>query len=105
MGRYQVLEYRTRDGEVVYSAWEPYTDHGTVFHNGDEAYGELMSRPLPAELDALPPRSEARIHAVQAWREALRQEAYEAIVALRPAAAAGERLDGEIWLKPGRAES
>lgn len=85
---------------VTYSAWvrthDAGSEYSTFTSSGNFAlpqagegqrvtwYGLVTTRRLTPELDALPARSDARLAAVQAYHEALRQEAYAAILAAYP---------------------
>jgi hypothetical protein len=79
---------------VDYVVWEPcrneYRDggahtHNTItFHDG-EALGDVCTRDLPAELEALRPSSDERIRAVSAWYRANEDEARAIVLAAFPA--------------------
>lgn len=68
---------------VVLTAWEP-TDglagaHGSISTIDGAWVGNVATRRLPAEIEALPAGSEKRFEAALAWREALRSEIVGAI--------------------------
>lgn len=81
---------------LVHEAWEAYNGHSSTTHIDGVRMGKVTSRPLTAELDALPIRSLARLEAVQAFYRDLYREAYAAIVAAFPEAADGRFSHGEI---------
>jgi hypothetical protein len=83
---------------VVYSAWEPMAGHSTMTTIDGAWWGRIGCRPLPAELDALPARSDERFLAVTEWHEAQYQEAYSAILAQAPEARGGYLKMGEITI-------
>lgn len=72
--------------QVVYTAWEPYDRHGTMTTIDGKLYGRIGTRPLTAELDALPRGTRERVLAVDSYHRAQYGEAYDAIVAAYPEA-------------------
>jgi len=91
---------------VVYSAWEPSpptgSAHGTITHDeAGNSIGKVGTDTPPPEIQALPPRTEQRSKAVQAWYDAQKQRAYDAILAEHPGLV-GTPSDGEIiTIEPG----
>jgi len=88
---------------VVYSAYE-YGDgttrtHSTVQNFNGRYWGRIGCASLPAELDALPARSDERWAAVRTWQASEYERAYAAIVATFPAAADGRRSMGDITVE------
>lgn len=88
------------DGDQVVSVWEPTTTgpsgHSTIRHIEGRPFGRIGTERLPAELDALPPRSEERYAAVKAWHAARYERAYAMIESAYPAAIGGHRSMGEV---------
>lgn len=82
----------------VFDVYEPYAGHSTFSHFDGVRWGRVGTRPLTPELDAIPPMSDARIAAVQAFHTAQYDEAYDAIVAKFPEAWEGTRSMGSIDL-------
>lgn len=83
-------------GFIFYTAWEQTkNDHSSITSEEVEGkvvwWGEIKTRRLPAELDALPAMTEERLKAVQAWRETKYQESYRLILLAFP------ELDPMIW--------
>lgn len=69
----------------VYSAWEvDHGDHSTIQHIDGVRYGRVGTRRLPAELEALPARTQERSDAVRAFHAKQYQEAYLAIYEKHP---------------------
>ena len=91
--RYAIIGTQT----VAYAAYEPYNGHTSTMHIDNVRMGKVTSRPLPADLDALPARSSARLTAVLAHFDALRAESLAAIVAAFPEAAHGTPSSGEVY--------
>lgn len=69
--------------------------HSSLLSIDGQCCGSLASRPMPAEIAALPV-GPARWEALDEFRAANEAEAYAAIVAAFPEAADGERSRGEI---------
>jgi len=100
--RYRILGTQT----VVYDAWEPdvrtartgdgFFGHAMLTHHAGRWWGQIGTGPLPASVDALPARSEARGLAYRAWEAAEHERAYVLIVQAFREAASGRRHDGEI---------
>lgn len=88
---------------VVHQVYEPtgapgrsYT-HGSITTGPDGTWlGRIGTGDLPADLDALPARSDERYDAVKAWQAAEYDRAYAAILAAYPEAAEGRRDMGDI---------
>lgn len=70
---------------VVYEAWEVANGHATTTHTDDRGWlGKVTSRPLPAQIAALPGGSQERIAAVANYLRDLRVLAVRAIEAAYP---------------------
>lgn len=67
---------------VVCDVFEPWAGHGTFATIDGARVGRVGTRPLPATIDALPVRSDARLAAFDAWHAA---ECAEALAAIREA--------------------
>jgi hypothetical protein len=83
---------------VVYAAYEPssyFGRHFTLYTIEDVVCGQLSSRRLPADVDAIAV-GPARFEAIDAFRADNDAEAYEAILAAYPEAQGGRRRSGEI---------
>jgi hypothetical protein len=92
--RYSIL---TTD-RVIYAAYEARNGHASWMTGPDgEALGQLMSRPLPAEVAAIPV-GEARYEACKQDRAKNAAESFAAILAAYPEARDGTRdgFMGEI---------
>jgi hypothetical protein len=88
---------------VVYAAYERLAGHSSMTtHPALGVWiGEIHSRPLSANVDALPV-GPARFAACDAFRAANDVESYKAILAVYPEAASGKRRVGmgqiEMWV-------
>lgn len=76
---------------VVFSAWEPSAMMGkhrtiTTFDGDSEWYGQIGSRPLPADIEVLKGGSPERSEALRQFRQAQQIEAFGAIRAAFPEA-------------------
>ncbi len=90
----------------VYTAWLPMPDctlfdhpYGTIsFFGASVLHGALGTERLPADLDALPSRTEERYQAVTAWHKRMCAAAYAVIVTKYPGitAYACDRAYGHI---------
>ena len=77
-----LIKLTTIGQTTIYSAWEPgkvMGNHTSITRIDEEWYGQIGSRMLPAELEALPAYTQERLDKVQAWQEAQYTEAYHAI--------------------------
>src|SRR5215472_17097564 len=86
--------------DAVYSAWEPGDlchSHSTVTHVAGRWYGQVGSRSLPTELEALPAGSVTRIECVRAWHDEQYDEAHRLIRQAYPERAFREAGMGELW--------
>lgn len=91
---------------VIYAVFEASAlmgRHGSLMsRDGFGWLGQIGSRSLPAEIDAIPVRvadgkwNQARFDAIGAWRAANDAEAYAAIEAAFPETIGCERRNGEI---------
>ncbi len=100
-----VKKYRVIGTRVVcYNAYEldmfgtgRFPNHSSITHDdaSNRWWGQLGSRELPPEIDALPVGPE-RWAAIDAYRDAQHELAYRAILAACPEAAQGERRRGEV---------
>lgn len=85
-----------------FAAWEPSAlfQHSTFrTHSTGGVYGLIGKRPLPQDIEDMRGGSPERLAAVAAWSEAENREAWLAIVARYPEAAAGEMTRGRIVVK------
>jgi len=87
---------------VIYAAHAPITgpggDYSTIMHHAGQWYGEVASRRLPAELDALPAMTDSRMAAVRAFTAAYVGLEHALILAAYPDAASGRFTDaGEVY--------
>lgn len=87
---------------VVYAAHAPISgpggDHSSIRHHASQWYGEVASRRLPAELEALPAMTDSRAAAVRAFTAAYVGLEQALILAAFPEAADGiMRPDGEVY--------
>ena len=89
----------------TFAAWEPSASffsgaaHSTVttFDDAPGAwFGKVSTGPLPADIAALPARTEKRATAVRAWFDSEYARAHAAIVEAFPEAAQGEKSGSEI---------
>lgn len=88
----------------VYGAWEPSEcpgnglmhGHSTVQYTETGVIGQVGTRRLTPELDALKPYSQERLDAVRSYHEAQYAEAHAAILAAFPETAEGRREGAEI---------
>lgn len=98
-----VSTLRTFSGMTVYSAYEiDHSNHSTITYFDGVCYGRVGTIDLPAELDALPARSETRSTAVRAFHASEYDRAYNAILAAFPALANNPdvvRTMGEIEIR------
>lgn len=87
--------------EWVYSAYEPYDGHSTIFNIGGKKMGSVPSRPLPVDLEALPAYSKERSVAVRKWHDDLYKLAYQLIFKAFPEAKNGKTDMGEVslWMR------
>lgn len=90
---------------VVFYAHEPYAGHSSMRTIEGRSMGQLGTRPLPPEIEALPgyrarePGSGAeRSAAVRKWHQDQYDDAYRAICAEWPEARGARRSDGSISL-------
>jgi len=91
---------------IVHAVYEPSAviwKHSSITHTDEHGWlGQLGSRPLPEDIDAIPVRvngtwNQTRFDTIDAWRAGLSFASYEAILAVYPEAAGGKRRDnGEI---------
>jgi hypothetical protein len=88
-------------GTVELSVWEPsgLFQHSTFFTDALGVHGRIGTRPLPQDIEDMRGGSPERLAAVAAWNEAENREAWLAIVAQHPEAAAGKLINGAIRLE------
>jgi hypothetical protein len=82
-----VIETKIDEGCYSYSAWEPATlfSHSTIRHDPNGAcWGQLGTRQIPAEVEAMKGGSDERAEACRAWRKAQHELADAAIVEAFP---------------------
>jgi hypothetical protein len=89
---------------LMFHAWAPIdgitaSPYSTITHDKDRWWGRLgTERNLPAELEALPPRSQERWDRVHAWHEEQYQRAYQIIERAFPEAVDGHHSMGDVTL-------
>lgn len=76
---------------VVYEVWEPYVNgridgryfstHSTITYQDGVALGDMTTRDIPPEMDALPSGDE-RVRAVRAWYDANKAEARAVVLSV-----------------------
>jgi len=88
--RYNILSSHT----TIYAVWEVENSHSTVMTKSGIWYGSVMTRPLPAHIDALPAGAERSEQCRLFWQQ-LEDLCYHAILAVFPDAK-GDRWHGEI---------
>jgi hypothetical protein len=82
-----------REGRVIYETYEPVAGHSTTMTGPGPSFprlGKLTSRPLPADIEAIPV-GQVRWDRLDARRAGLNAESRAAIVSVFPEAAKGHR--------------
>ena len=73
-----------------YEVWEPMNEsfpnysHSSMIHIDGDLYGELSTRVLPAEIAAMPKRSEERYNAAKAYQTGQYEQSYKLILEAYP---------------------
>jgi hypothetical protein len=84
---------------LVFTVYEPSSlcgMHSTKTSHEGAWVGELCTRELPIEIEAMKPFSDERYQWAQTWRLSLEAECYALIVLAFPEANGGTRRKGEI---------
>jgi hypothetical protein len=106
VGSYQVHRYGIlTTPRIIFAVYEAHAGHSSFMTGPAGVWvGQVTSRPLPSELDAIPVRvdgawNQARFDAIDAWRASLESECRKAIVAVYPEASSGTARGGEyeVW--------
>lgn len=72
---------------LCFAAYESYNGHSVLFHDEDgKAYGQIKSRRLPKELEALPALTDERYNKVMAFINKNKQEEQALIESIFPEA-------------------
>jgi hypothetical protein len=108
IGGFTVVRYNIIGTNLfVHEVYEPSPSNGAHFashhslmsgstYGQPGTLGKVGTRDLPADIDALPARSDERYHAVRAFHQAQYDEAYALILRAFPDAATGRRDMGDV---------